>query len=157
RRWRGTAPTHRRLTNAAPSVYCAGRSILAPRRSPGHPALGLLDLVEPVGRDFAWCNPGEQTHRRGDPLDIGDEREPPPGGVVATPRRGPCLQPLQPRAWLEPAEVGQDEQQPKLARLGSAVQSRLDDLAIILATELARGLKPPRPRRHVLYRSDHAQ
>ena len=64
----------------------------------GDPGPRFVLLIEVEDLHFAWRHPGEHAHRLRDPLDVGDECEPFPGGVVAHPGPEPGLGVLDPGA-----------------------------------------------------------
>src|SRR5262245_34651019 len=120
-----------------------------------YPRFGLVEVIHLVDAELTRHRPGEHTHRVGDPVDAGDEGEPLPGRAVRELDTEPGLHVLDPGPGLEAVEVRQHEENPRLSRVDRLLQSRLQDLAIVVAGELARGAQADDAGGRVVHPRDH--
>src|SRR5262249_24999406 len=114
-------------------------------RSSRHPGPGLVEVVHLVDAALTGHRPPEHphrprahTHRLGDQCAAGDGGGALPGRSVSELAPEPGLHLLDPGAGLEAVEVRQHEEDPRLAGLDRLLQSGLEDLAVVIASELAR-------------------
>src|ERR1700722_13348660 len=119
------------------------------------PALGLFESVEPEDFYFAGSHPGEHLVRLPYPFYVGHDCRALPCRVVSDAQSEPGLYVVEPGCRLEPIEAREHKEHADLSGLRRFTQVRLQNVAVVIAGELAIGLEADCPCWHIVDSLDH--